>query len=221
MTKEEIDVQRNRYCLDYLPAFPPLSTITAASAVPASLPPKPAYNDEAIVVILQYLREQNQFKLFKHVLDTSLHTAKASHASWLAAYLSLPAKDSHLLMRPLRIAPEWFRVAFAYSAKQRGRWASRFARSLRDAHASAQQLADAIVAAEIARGTPVTRRSPQARAIVPTPAFAADPRSLRMLRNASVFVVSHDLKALYHDIDGLEALVARSLEVEGARQQRR
>jgi hypothetical protein len=42
-----------------------------------------------------------------------------------------------------------------------------------------------------------------------------------MLRNASVFVVSHDLKALYHDIDGLEALVARSLEVEGARQQRR
>jgi hypothetical protein len=205
----------HRFRLDFLPSLPSPDTIPTP-ATRAPLPQTPNYNDEGIVVLLNYLRARRAPVLFKHVLESALHDAQASQAAWLPAYLSCAPADRAQLYAPLRIAPEWFRIALAFSRENYNKWSAPFARAVTDAAAWTQSFAAVIVDTEAARGVPVTLGS-RGRPALPTPAFAEKPRQFRLLRNAHVFVVSDGVEALYADIDQMEHLVGRAREMEARR----
>lgn len=173
-----------------------------------------SYNTETIVLLLNTFRALDNRVLFFHVLETAVHDAQASQAAWLSSYLGCPPEERQRLKQPLRISPEWFRIALAYTNANYRRWSTRVAALAETARAWVEGMSEVIVETEQSRGTP--RRDSMSDASVKdsgderirfaTPDFAIDPSYNRVLRHNDVFIISSSLDALYRDRDELVSL---------------
>ncbi|KAL1408444.1 hypothetical protein Q8F55_005256 [Vanrija albida] len=214
--------QRRRRVADFFPQ--PTAPQDVVPGTAGTYPSKARSDANSVLVLLEAICKSANWNLFERVLQVSLVDAQQRQSEWFAAYLACPQENRKQLFKPMRVSPEWFRVALGYSNREFGRGATRLAFSIENALKWIDQEIDVVIATEarLAKEAAAAATTVDAagRTTLPLPDFATDPRAKQRAVNREIFIASDALKTLYDDRDKLQHHLSRAIQLRDKRAER-